>query len=150
MGLVAVTGVVLSLRRALTRFERPLRYAMGAVYVAAGVLHFLAPASFERVVPPSLPRPRALVYVSGVAEVVLGAGVLFERTRRLSAWGIVALLVAVFPANVYTVTDDVAGELAPDGTEGVARAVAWARLPFQGVLVLWAWWHSRPDAESET
>lgn len=150
MGLVVVAGGVTSHRRTLARFERPLRYAMGAVYVVAGVLHFVAPSSFQRVVPPSLPRPRALVYASGVAEVVLGVGVLFERTRRLSAWGIVALLVAVFPANVYTVTDDVPGELAPEGLERVARAVAWVRLPFQGVLVLWAWWHSQPDGEPET
>ena len=140
MWLVAVTGGVTTLRHTLSRFELLLRYAMGAVYVVAGVLHFLAPASFERVVPSSLPRPRALVYVSGVAEVALGVGVWFERTRRPSVWGIGALLVAVFPANVYTVTDDVTG---------VARAIAWARLPFQGVLVLWAWWHSRPDAGSE-
>jgi len=149
MWLVAVAGGVTTLRHTQSRFEWLLRYAMGAVYVVAGVLHFLTPASFERVVPSSLPRPRALVYVSGVAEVALGVGVWFEQTRRPSAWGIVALLVAVFPANVYTVTDDVAGELAPDGMEGVARAIAWARLPFQGVLVLWAWWHSRPDAGSE-
>jgi len=149
MWLVVVAGAVNGLRQTLARFERPLRYAMGAVYVVAGVLHFLVPASFERVVPPSLPSPRGLVYVSGVAEVGLGVGVLFERTRRLSAWGIVALLVAVFPANVYTVTDDVAGELAPDGMEGVARAVAWARLPFQAVLVAWAWWHARSGADAD-
>ncbi|MCG1002071.1 MULTISPECIES: DoxX family membrane protein [Halobacterium] len=137
-----------SLRRTLALFERPLRYVMGTIYVVAGVLHFRTPAAFERVVPPSLPRPRALVYVSGVAEVVFGVGVLFERTRRLSAWGIVALLVAVFPANVYMATDNVADELVPEGMERVARVAAWVRLPLQGVLVLWAWWHSKPDAES--
>ncbi|WP_049979851.1 DoxX family protein [Halolamina rubra] len=121
------------------RSRTPLRYVMGLLYVVAGVSHFLAPRAFERVVPPQLPRPKALVYVSGAAEVLLGVGVLFERTRRLSAWGIIALLIAVFPANVYTVTDDVAPELVPERFADAARIAAWVRLPFQAVLIGWAW-----------
>jgi uncharacterized membrane protein len=122
------------------------RTIMGLVYALAGVSHLLAPAAFERIVPPGLPRPRALVYLSGVAEIVLGVGVLFERTRRASAWGIVALLIAVFPANVYMATDDVAAELVPDWAAGPARLAAWARLPLQAVLVGWAWLYTRPSA----
>jgi len=122
---------------------------MGAAYVVAGVTHFLAPRSFARAVPPEFPRPRALVYLSGVAEVLLGVGMQFDRTRRASAWGVVALLVAVFPANVYMATDDVATEFVPDRLAGVARAAAWARLPLQAVLVLWAWWHSLPEPGAE-
>ncbi len=121
------------------RSRTPLRYVMGLLYVVAGVSHFLAPRAFERVVPPRLPRPKALVYVSGAAEVLLGVGVLFERTRRLSAWGIIALLIAVFPANVYTVTDDVAAELVPERFADAARIAAWVRLPIQAVLIGWAW-----------
>ncbi|WP_054584669.1 MauE/DoxX family redox-associated membrane protein [Halolamina pelagica] len=123
---------------------RRLRYVMGLFYVVAGVSHFRAPNAFKRVVPRRLPRPTALVYLSGVAEILLGVGVLFERTRRLSAWGIVALLVAVFPANVYTVTDDVAPELVPDRLNDVARLAAWVRLPMQAVLIGWAWLYTRP------
>ncbi|PAU85547.1 hypothetical protein CK500_02445 [Halorubrum salipaludis] len=130
----------------LARRKRPLRYAMSAAYVTAGIAHFLAPKAFARVVPPGLPRPRALVYLSGIAEIGLGLGVACDRTRRGSAWGIMALLGAVFPANVYMATDDVAAEFAPDRLSGVARAAAWARLPLQGVLLLWAWWYTRPDA----
>ncbi|MFC7325720.1 MauE/DoxX family redox-associated membrane protein [Halorubrum rutilum] len=129
----------------LARRKRSLRRVMGAVYVVAGVSHFLAPESFARAVPPEFPRPRALVYLSGVAEVLLGLGMQFDRTRRASAWGIVALLVAVFPANVYMATDDVAAEFVPSRFAEVARAAAWARLPLQAMLVLWAWWHSLPD-----
>ncbi len=125
--------------------KRPLRYLMGFLYVLAGVAHFLAPRRFARIVPPRFPRPRALVYLSGAAEVVLGVGVLFRRTRRASAWGIVALLLAVFPANVYMATDGVAAELVPDRYAGLARVAAWVRLPLQGVLILWAWWHTRRD-----
>ncbi len=118
---------------------------MGVFYAVAGVSHFLVPDTFERVVPPRFPRPRALVYLSGVAEIVLGVGVLFERTRRVSAWGIVALLVAVFPANVYAATDDVAAELAPERFAGVARIATWVRLPMQAVLIAWAWRYTRTE-----
>lgn len=130
------------------RRKRPLRRAMGAAYVIAGIAHFAAPSAFARVVPPELPRPRALVFLSGTAEIALGVGVQFDRTRRASAWGIVALLVAVFPANVYTVTDGVTAEFVPDRLAGVARAAAWARLPLQAVLVLWAWWYALPESGS--
>ncbi|NHX35221.1 DoxX family membrane protein [Halolamina sp. R1-12] len=122
---------------------------MGLLYVVAGVSHFRAPRAFERVVPPRFPRPTALVYLSGAAEVTLGIGVLFERTRRLSAWGIVGLLIAVFPANVYTVTDDVAPELVPDRLNGVARIAAWVRLPMQAVLIGWAWLYSGANGADE-
>lgn len=126
--------------------KRRLRYVMSVSYVIAGVTHFLAPKAFARVVPPGLPRPRALVYLSGIAEIGLGLGVACDRTRRRSAWGIMALLGAVFPANVYMATDGVAADAAPDRLSGVARAAAWARLPLQGVLLLWAWWYTRPDS----
>ena len=122
---------------------------MALFYAVAGVAHFLAPRAFERVVPPQLPRPKLLVYLSGAAEIVLGVGVLFERTRRRSAWGIVALLIAVFPANVYTVTDDVAPELVPDRFADAARVAAWLRLPMQAVLVGWAWLYTRPTGDED-
>lgn len=135
-----------SLTDAIAGRKRPLRYLMGILYVLAGVTHFLAPRRFARIVPPQLPRPRALVYISGAAEVVLGVGVLFRRTRRASAWGIAALLVAVFPANVYMATDDLAVELVPDRYAGAARIAAWVRLPLQAVLILWALWYAGPTA----
>nr|WP_237560480.1 DoxX family membrane protein [Halapricum salinum] len=129
----------------VSRSKRPLRYVMGFAYVLAGVAHFLSPSMFARIVPPQLPRPRALVYLSGIAEIVLGVGVLFERTRNVSAWGIVALLVAVFPANVYMATSD---ELDLPGPVGnVSDAALWARLPLQAVLVAWALWYTnRPQS----
>ncbi|MGB9986722.1 DoxX family protein [Salarchaeum japonicum] len=128
------------------RFRRLSVFVMSAFYVVAGVAHFLWPRGFERAVPPSLPRPRLLVYVSGVAEVVLGLGVLVRRTRRVSAWGLIALLVAVFPANVHMARSDVFRDAVPERFSWVVDVVAWARLPLQGVLVLWAWWCARVDA----
>ena len=132
----------------LSRLKRPLLYVMGPMYVLAGVMHFVAPAAFERVVPPQFPRPRELVYLSGIAEIALGAGVLHPETREVSAWGLVALLVAVFPANVHIAREDMPAELAPEDLEAAARAAGWLRLPFQAVLVAWAWWYTRPMPES--
>ncbi|GGL69274.1 DoxX family protein [Halocalculus aciditolerans] len=130
------------------RVERGLLYVMSALYVGAGVMHFVAPRSFERIVPPGFPNPRGLVYLSGVAEVALGLGVLVRRTRRASAWGLVALLAAVFPANVYMAVDDVAAALVPDEHRRAAQIAAWVRLPLQGVLMLWAWWYTRTRSGS--
>lgn len=131
------------------RFKRPLCYLMGALYVVAGVLHFVAPRVYAQIVPPGLPRPLTLVYLSGIAEIVLGVGVTIDRTRRASAWGLVALLVAVFPANVYMATHDVVLDGVPEWASEPSDAVTWARLPLQGVLVWWAWWYTRPMPADE-
>jgi uncharacterized membrane protein len=132
----------------LIRLKRPLLYVMGLSYAAAGVMHFVAPRVYARVVPPQFPQPIALVYLSGIAEIVFGVGVLLQRTRRRSAWGIIALLVAVFPANVHMATSDVATDAVPDWADSITRAAMWARLPLQGVLILWAWWYTRSLSEN--
>jgi uncharacterized membrane protein len=113
---------------------------MGLLYAIAGILHFVAPKAYERIVPPQFPRPRLLVSLSGIAEIALGIGVLFERTRNASAWGLVALLVAIFPANVYMATSD-KFEL-PEPLADVSDLALWARLPLQAVLVAWALWYT--------
>ena len=113
--------------------RRWLRLGLALLFVGAGALHFIHPETFERIVPPALPAPRLLVLLSGAAEVAGGLGLLLPATRRGAAWGLLALLVAVFPANVYMV--------------GLADAlhipawVLWARLPLQPLL-LWAVWRA--------
>jgi len=131
------------------RLKRPLLVVMSSVYVLAGVMHFVSTKTFARIVPPQLPRPTALIYLSGIAEVALGVGVLVRRTRRRSAWGLVALLIAVFPANVYMAIDETMLEEVPDRVRSLARAALWLRLPLQGILVGWAWWYTRPMADDE-
>ncbi|HET7324049.1 MAG TPA: DoxX family membrane protein [Halococcus sp.] len=128
----------------VTRLKRPLRYVMGGFYVIAGVLHFVVPDTYARIVPPQFPRPLTLVYLSGIAEISLGIGVVLPRTRRRSAWGLVALLLAVFPANIHMATHDMVPDAVPDRASAIARVALWARLPLQGVLLLWAWWYARP------
>lgn len=118
---------------------------MAAFYVLAGLNHFRDPGFYLPMMPPFLPWPRELVWLSGAAEVTLGIAVLIPRLRRLAAWGVIALLLAVFPANLY-----VAFENVPIGgrSEGLGLA-NWLRLPFQALFIAWAWWYTRPDAPRE-
>jgi len=127
----------------LRRVKRPLLYLMGPMYVVAGALHFVVPELYVQIVPPIFPARLALVYLSGVAEIAVGVGVLLPRTRRLAAWATVAVLVAVFPANVYMATAGVVVEGLPGGGDPSAL-VRWGRLPLQAVLLLWAAWYTRP------
>jgi uncharacterized membrane protein len=132
----------------LPRLKRPLLYVMGILYVLAGVMHFIVPKVYARIVPPQFPRPVLLVYLSGIAEIVLGIGVIIRRTRRPSAWGLIALLLAVFPANVYMARRGMIPDGIPDWASDLARIALWVRLPFQGVLMLWAWWYTRVTPEN--
>ena len=108
------------------------RILMGALYISAGVTHFVATSLYAKIVPPGLPEPRLLVQVSGVAEILGGVGVLVPATRRPAAWGLIALLVAVFPANFYMALDHERWPLIP-------QWMLWARLPLQLPLLAWAW-----------
>ncbi len=110
---------------------------IAAIFVAAGVLHFVRPQPFVRIVPPFLPFPLALVYLSGVAEILGGLGVLVPALRTWAGFGLIALLVAVFPANLYMA-------LAPERAGmGIAPVWLWLRLPLQFVLIAWVWWATR-------
>ncbi len=131
------------MRGLLNRLKRPLLYLMGPLYVVAGILHFVVPELYVQIVPPVFPAALALVYLSGLAEVAVGIGLLIPRTRRYAAWGLVALLVAIFPANVYMAISGVVIEGMPGGGDPSAL-VRWGRLPLQGVLILWALWYTRP------
>jgi uncharacterized membrane protein len=128
----------------LQKLKRPLVYVMGVLYIVAGAMHFVVPHLYAQLVPPVLPYPLALVYLSGVAELALGVGVMVPRTRRMAAWGLIALLAAIFPANVYMATSGVVISGGPEFVRDPSTVGRWARLPFQGVFVLWAWWYTRP------
>jgi uncharacterized membrane protein len=127
----------------LHRLKRPLRYVMAVLYVIAGAMHFLVPEVYVQIVPPVLPGPLTLVYLSGIAEIALGLGLFHPRTRRLAAWGLIGLLIAIFPANVYMATSGVVIEGTPGGGDP-SEIVRWGRLPLQVILVAWAWWYTRP------
>jgi uncharacterized membrane protein len=115
-----------------------LRWLLTAFMVLGGVMHFLKPATYVAMMPSALPAPLALVYVSGVAEIAGGLGLILPQTRKLAAWGIVALLIAVFPANI-----NMAIHHLPLGDQVVSPTLLWARLPLQLVFIAWAWWYTR-------
>ena len=123
---------------ALPRPKRLARYLFGAGFIIAGLNHFLMTAFYVGIVPPYLPAPLALVVISGLAEIGLGALLLFRRWAALAAWGLIALLIAVFPANLYMA-------LRPELFPWAPVALLWLRLPLQAVLIAWAYWHTRPD-----
>ena len=108
------------------------RTVTGLVFVGAGALHFVAPGTYEKIMPPYLPLHRELVYLSGAAEVLGGFGLLAERTRAAAGVGLILLLVAVLPANVQMLIDARAA-----GKSSWWLALLWLRLPLQGVLAAW-------------
>ncbi len=118
---------------------------LSALFVGAGIAHFAVPGFFAHIVPPYLPAPWALVYVSGVCEFALGLLVLVATVRRLAAWGLILLLIAVFPANVHMALHHVGFVDAPAWLPQPTPLGLWLRLPLQGVLIAWAWTFARPD-----
>ncbi len=82
-------------------------WALAIAMIWVGVLHFVRPKPFVRIVPKYLPAPLALVYISGFFEILGGVGLLIPATRVYAAWGLIALYIAVFPANIYMLTDNV-------------------------------------------
>jgi len=102
------------------------------VYVVAGALHFIKTDAYVRIMPPYIPWHVAMVRISGVCEILGGLGLLIPRTRRTAAWGLIALLIAVFPANVYMATNPVDA-----GAASIAPVLRWGRLPLQLLLIWW-------------
>jgi len=107
-------------------------YLMAAIYILAGLNHFRVPRLYQRMIPPALPSPKALNIVSGLAEVALGIALCIPLTSAWAAWGIIVLLIAIFPANVYMLTNERAAM-------GVPKWVLLLRLPLQIALIAWAY-----------
>jgi uncharacterized membrane protein len=127
----------------MTKPKKILLWLMAANYVFVGFLHLLNPAPFVAIIPAGLPGPDWLVLISGLFEITLGVFILEPRVRVFAAWGIIALLIAVFPANVYTAMNNIG---LPSGEPGTGNAVFnWIRLPFQALFIAWAWWYTLDD-----
>ncbi len=126
MGHTVVEGLSLTIARAV----------LAALFVMAGVLHFCFTPAYMRIMPPYLPSPRLLVEISGVCEVLGGLGLLLPRTRRIAAWGLIALLIAVMPANVQMALDHAKWRTMPEWA-------LWARVPMQLPLIFWCWVYAR-------
>ena len=117
-----------------------MRWIATVGFVSIGIVHFVSPAGFVAMIPEALPYPEALNYIAGAAEILGGLGLILPATRRLAAWGLIALLVAVFPANINMAVNHL-----PLGDRPVASWVLWARLPLQVVMVAWVFLFTRPE-----
>lgn len=125
----------------MTRSQRLL----SGFFVLAGTMHFVRPAYYRAIMPPSLPYHREAVIVSGVAEIAGGAAVASPQTQRLARWWLIALLAAVFPANVHMAVN-------PEQVRGldvdrIPRWALWARLPLQPLMMWWVWRATRHAGE---
>jgi uncharacterized membrane protein len=129
----------------LNRAKPILLWVMAILYIFAGYNHLANPEFYLAIMPPGLPNPEWLNVISGLAEIVLGVFLLEPRTRVYAAWGIIALLVAVFPANVYVASQNVGME----GPGTGAGAANYIRLPFQALFIVWAWWYTRPEEAAD-
>lgn len=123
--------------------QRPLKrialFLLALFFVVAGVNHFLNPDFYLAMMPPYLPAHGALVFWSGVFEILGGVAVLIPGTRALAGWGLILLLLAVYPANLHMA-------LHPEQFPDVSQGALYARLPFQFLFIAWAYWVTRPDA----
>ena len=109
---------------------------MGIFYISIGFSHFTSPIWYVQIVAPYLPYKLELVYISGLFEILFGGMLLFKKTRFLAGWGLILLLIAVYPANIYLAqTNGAAMNTTP--------LIAWGRLPVQFIFVGLAYWHSK-------
>jgi uncharacterized membrane protein len=121
----------------MSRTKNAFRYLMAIFMVGAGTMHFVKPEFYLKIMPPYLPLHLKLVYLSGFFEVAFGVLLLVPRLTRSAAWGIVVLLIAVYPANIYAHQHQ---ELVP-----ATPIVHLLRLPLQVVFLLWAYWLAGPS-----
>ncbi len=109
-----------------------------ALFLVSGIGHFRMTETFMRIVPPYFPDARLMVEISGVAELAGAVGLLVPVLRRAAGWGLAALLVAVFPANLYMATDHI-----QIGSKPLPDSLLWGRLALQPVLIAWVLWCSK-------
>lgn len=122
-----------------------LRVVLALAMVVVGILHFTAFEAFVAIIPSWLPAPALLVEISGVAEILGGVGLLVPRARLFAAYGLIALYIAVFPANV-----SMAIHHQSIGSAETPSWVLWARLPFQALFIAWAYWVRRDSPADPT
>ena len=113
------------------------RWTLGGLFIAAGIGHFAAPRFYVKIMPPYLPYHETLVFLSGAFEFGLGLALLFAKTARVAAWGLIGLLIAVFPANLYMAQNPELFHLPP--------VILWLRLPLQGLLILWVYAYTKTE-----
>jgi uncharacterized membrane protein len=118
-----------------------LKVVFAVFFVGAGINHFLRTGFYLRMMPTYVPLHLEAVYVSGLAEIALGLLLLVPRTSVVAAWGLIALLVVIFPANVHMATH-------PATFPELSPTALWIRLPFQPLMIAWAFWFTRTSGHA--
>ena len=124
----------------MSAFKIGMKYLFAAIFIFGGFNHFRDPEVYLSIMPPYLPWPSALHLTAGFFEFVFGVMLLIPRYQRLAAWGLIALLLAVYPANIHMAVNW------RDYPEW-RMSFLWIRLPLQFVLIAWAWWFTKADEE---
>lgn len=119
-------------------FKHITIYILSILYIVVGYKHFVNTDFFTAIVPPCLIYKKEIVIISGVIEIILGLSLLFEKTRKIGSWGIILLLISVFPANIYLYISEI-----PREELNISKAQALIRIPFQIPLIILAYWHSQ-------
>lgn len=109
-------------------------YFMAIIYFIAGLIHFVKPAMYMRIMPNYLPAHKTLVYLSGLAEIILAIGLLFPATKNLAIYGIILMLAIFLLVHIYMITN-------PKAAAGFPMWSLYARLPLQFALMWWAWYY---------
>ena len=113
-----------------------LKWLLAIGFVLAGINHFLSPDFYLKMMPPVLPWHLFLIYLSGFFEIALGVLLLIPKYTHFAAWGLIALLIAVFPANIYMAMN-------PQLFSEFSPVALYLRLPVQFVLIMWAYWFTK-------
>lgn len=122
----------------MSKLKLIMKWLLALFLLAAGVMHFTNSAFYLSIMPPYIPWHPAMVYISGFFEMLLGLMLIVPKFERLAAWGIIALLIAVFPANIHMA-------IHPELYPKISPIALWLRLPLQGVFIAWAYWFTRPE-----
>ena len=128
----------------ISHFKNITIYIMSLLYIVIGIRHFTDSDFFLKIMPPFLPFKKELVLISGFFEIAFGFLLLFHKTRFYASWGIILLLIAVFPANIYLYLSEI-----PQEALGFTKSQALVRMPFQIPLLIIAYWHSM-ESSSKT
>jgi uncharacterized membrane protein len=121
-------------------FKNNARIGTGLTFVFTGVSHFLMPDMFMKLMPPFIPFPLAMVYISGVFEILGGIGLIISKTKKAASYGLILLLLAVYPANIYTALENI--QL---GGFMNYPAYQWFRVALQIPLIVWVWWTGKGE-----
>lgn len=122
-------------------FKIVMKYLLALLFILAGINHFRNPGFYLGIMPPWLPWPSVLHLIAGFFEFVFGVMLLIPRYQRRAAWGLIVLLLAVFPANIHMAVN---WRQYPEWP----MILLWIRLPLQFVPIAWAWWYTKVDEEN--